>query len=697
MLTEEQQAVVHHQDGHALVCAVPGSGKSTTMQHLAAHLIEKVRVPANEILVLMFNKDAETAFKHRMQQISARAKPEIRTFHAKAYHLLTEMARREWLESWELEADHGGFYWRGQAKKALARAFSKPEWDLSQEEIDAFTGYMTIWKAFTCTPEQAGSPEGLMRVGLADDDEDSGQWVSAYRFFELERERNGKRSFDDLVYDLVLAMRHEPRIRESIANRYRVLIVDEFQDVNDGQMELLTVLAGNRAQVIAVGDDDQSIYGFRGASPDYMTREFAKVFPGATTYTLSHTFRFGRQLSMAAAELIVRNQNRITKTCQSADQTPETQVHLHFSANYGQRTAMVLDAALRENRQVAVLVRVFHQTALVEIHCASRGIPYRIEGAAPFYQRRDVQSLLGFLAWGAADDAGGIFAGTPDIAGKIFRAMLGFPSRFLTRHRLDQAEQHAQEGGNPQPWISGLAQRLARSTDQKEQRTATQMRNLLNDLAWVRQWTARNTPAGKLLRTLVVHLDLAGVLKKITSADNAADQMALFSALADYADQTRMTALDFVRHIQSLAAKGEMGAGDIDYESAPRPLITSWHRTKGLEFDTVIIPDLSEGKSPYIRGDKGITPEGVEEERRLLYVAMTRAIHQVHLITPDDRGLLYKIKGITEEPDIDQERVASPFFYEIDRWKGARLHYDRTMLPNRMPRSERSEKSPYFG
>jgi DNA helicase-2/ATP-dependent DNA helicase PcrA len=667
------------------------------MQHLAAHLIEKVRVPANEILVLMFNKDAETAFKHRMQQISARAKPEIRTFHAKAYHLLTEMARREWLESWELEADHGGFYWRGQAKKALARAFSKPEWDLSQEEIDAFTGYMTIWKAFTCTPEQAGSPEGLMRVGLADDDEDSGQWVSAYRFFELERERNGKRSFDDLVYDLVLAMRHEPRIRESIANRYRVLIVDEFQDVNDGQMELLTVLAGNRAQVIAVGDDDQSIYGFRGASPDYMTREFAKVFPGATTYTLSHTFRFGRQLSMAAAELIVRNQNRITKTCQSADQTPETQVHLHFSANYGQRTAMVLDAALRENRQVAVLVRVFHQTALVEIHCASRGIPYRIEGAAPFYQRRDVQSLLGFLAWGAADDAGGIFAGTPDIAGKIFRAMLGFPSRFLTRHRLDQAEQHAQEGGNPQPWISGLAQRLARSTDQKEQRTATQMRNLLNDLAWVRQWTARNTPAGKLLRTLVVHLDLAGVLKKITSADNAADQMALFSALADYADQTRMTALDFVRHIQSLAAKGEMGAGDIDYESAPRPLITSWHRTKGLEFDTVIIPDLSEGKSPYIRGDKGITPEGVEEERRLLYVAMTRAIHQVHLITPDDRGLLYKIKGITEEPDIDQERVASPFFYEIDRWKGARLHYDRTMLPNRMPRSERSEKSPYFG
>uniref|UniRef100_E6QLZ5 DNA 3'-5' helicase n=1 Tax=mine drainage metagenome TaxID=410659 RepID=E6QLZ5_9ZZZZ len=682
MLTEEQQAVVNHRDGHALVCAVPGSGKSTTMQHLAVHLIEKEQVPAGEILVLMFNKDAETAFKNRMQKISSRAKPEIRTFHAKAYHLLTEMERRDWLEAWELEPDNGGFYWRGQAKKALAKAFSKPEWDLSQEEIDTFTGYMTIWKAFTCTPEKAGSTEGLMLVGLTDD-ENAGQWVSAYRLFELERERNCKRSFDDLVYDLVLAMRHEPRIRESIANRYRVLIVDEFQDVNDGQMELLTTLAGNRAQVIAVGDDDQSIYGFRGASPNYMTREFAKVFPGAKTYTLSHTFRFGNQLSTTAADLIARNQNRITKTCQSADQTPDTQVHLHFSGNYGQRTAMILDAALRENRQVAVLVRVFHQTALVEIHCASRGIPYRIEGAAPFYQRRDVQSLLGFLAWGAADDAGGIFSDTPDVSGKVFRAMLGFPSRFLTRHRLDQAERHAQEGGSPHRWISDLAQRLARSTDQKEQRTATQVRNLLNDLAWVRQWATRNTPAGKLLRTLVVHLDLAGVLKKITSADTAADQMALFGALADYADQTQMTALDFVRHIQSLAAKGEMGAGDIDYESAPRPLITSWHRTKGLEFDTVIIPDLSEGKSPYIRGDKGITSEGDEEERRLLYVAMTRAIHHVHLIAPDDRGLLYKIKGITGKPDVDQERVGSPFLYEINRWKGARLHYDRTMLPNR--------------
>ena len=683
MLTEEQQAVVHHRDGHALVCAVPGSGKSTTMQHLAVHLIEKERVLAQEILVLMFNKDAETAFKNRMQKISAHAKPEIRTFHAKAYHLLNEMERRDWLETWELEADNGGFYWRGQAKKALAKAFSKPEWDLSQEEIDTLTGYMTIWKAFTNTPEKAGSMEGLMLVGLADD-ENAGQWVNAYRFFELERERNRKRSFDDLVYDLVLAMRHEPRIRESISNRYCVLVIDEFQDVNDGQMELLTALAGDRAQVIAVGDDDQSIYGFRGASPNYMTREFAKIFTGAKTYTLSHTFRFGSQLSTMAADLITRNQNRIAKTCQSAGQTPDTQVHLHFSGNYGQRTAIILDAALRENRQVAVLVRVFHQTALVEIHCASRGIPYRIEGAAPFYQRRDVQSMLGFLAWGAADDAGGAFAEAPDVAGKVFRAMLGFPSRFLTRHRLDQAERHVQEGGSPHRWISDLAQRLARSNDQKEQRTATQMRNLLNDLAWVRQWAVRNTPAGKLLRTLVVHLDLVGVLKKITSADNAADQMALFGALANYADQTQMTALDFVRHIQSLAAKGEMGAGDIDYESAPQPLITSWHRTKGLEFDTVILPDLSEGKSPYIRGDKGITPEGVEEERRLLYVAMTRAIHHVHLIVPDDRALLYKIKGIPEKPDVDEDRVGSPFLHEIGRWKGARLHYDRTMLPNRV-------------
>jgi superfamily I DNA/RNA helicase len=98
----------------------------------------------------------------------------------------------------------------------------------------------------------------------------------------------------------------------------------------------------------------------------------------------------------------------------------------------------------------------------------------------------------------------------------------------------------------------------------------------------------------------------------------------------------------------------------------------------------VIIPDLSDGKSPYIRGDNGITPEGVEEERRLLYVAMTRAIHHVHLIAPDDRGLLYKIKGISEESKVEDDRIGSPFLYEINRWKGARLHYDRTMLPNRI-------------
>lgn len=291
--------------------------------------------------------------------------------------------------------------------------------------------------------------------------------------------------------------------------------------------------------------------------------------------------------------------------------------------------------------------------------------------------------MLGFLAWGATDDAGGVFAGTPEVAGKVFRAMLGFPGRFLSRRWLDHAEQYVQEGGTPQQWISDLFKRLARSTDQKERRTSVQMRNLLDDLAWIRKWAARNTPAGKLLRALVVHLDIAGVLEKITSADTAADRMALFGAFADYADQTQMTALDFVRHIQSLATKGEMGAGDIDYESAPRPIITSWHRTKGLEFDTVIIPDLSEGKSPYISGDNGITQDGVEEERRLLYVAMTRAIHHVHLVAPDDRRLLYKIKGIPEKPDIDSNRAGSPFLYDVGRWQGARLYYDRTMLPNR--------------
>lgn len=678
-LTDEQNQAIQHWGGHALVCAVPGSGKSTTMRHLVARVVKERLAPGQDILVLMFNKSAQEDFREKLAPlISGHGRlPEVRTFHAKAYQLLMSLESDGVLEPQMLEADSGGIFWRGMAKNALAQAMDVREWDLSQEEIDGFQQFMTRMKALNITPEAVRKPEVMLRLEL-----DSGQdvhHIRAYAMHEDERQRKMLRGFDDLVYDLVLAMRCHKEIMARVSNRYDLIVVDEFQDVNAGQMEMLKALSGFRAQVVAVGDDDQSIYGFRGSSPAFMTREFEKVYAGTTRYTLSHSFRFGPRLSAVANAVIGNNRQRIDKACISAEGTPDTTVTAHFTRNHGAVTAALMGQAMRSGaREVAVLVRAFHQTALVEIHCAQRGIPYRIEGAQPFYQRREIMALVGMLAFGAAPDAGGCYAEEPEMGGSAFRALLSFPSRFLNRGQLDAARKYVAEGGRPEDWLNRAAERLRRNSDGSAQRLSRNLQQCLADLAWVRGWVQRGTKAGVLLRSLVRHLNLPSELERITSAENARDRLALVDALSEYATQTELDPLAFVAHLRNLADRHEMGTTDIELETMPRPLITSWHRTKGMEFDTVILPDLAEGKTPYIKDGQATD---VEEERRLFYVAMSRAIRHLHLVVPEDKHLLYAAKGLDASRLPEEAQRASPFLSEIDSWEGIEVRHRSGLLP----------------
>lgn len=649
-LTSEQQQIIEHKQGHARVSAVAGSGKTTAMVARVCRLLERGVAP-ELIRVFMFNRSAADAFTAQLAQASAGSgirPPEVQTFHALGLRLVQSFSRRGALPAYRLLTR--GYelekFIRESMKTYAASHDGDDSW-FSRDTLELFSTFIDLVKADI-------RPAGELFAAF-NMDERFGYFVGAYDNFERQRKGAGVRFFNDLIREPVLAMTRDRELAAWVENRIEHIIVDEYQDINEVQQQLLRFLAGSRAEVMVVGDVDQCIYEWRGARPEYIVTRFQGDFPEAVSYTLSYTFRFGHRLSLAANHLISNNRLRDRKLCLSHPTTPDTRILLHQEEDSRPVAAIISDWQGRGRflSEAAVLVRLFSAAVPVELALLEANIPYRLIGHDSVFQCREIRALLGYLSLcqqelGTMEDRQEALA--------MVTAMLTNPNLWLGEEKNRQLASGIVDDPSRAPHVLREL-----STQAKSKFLAGRMLELA--ATWEKLLHRPLTAsAGPLLQRIIDDTELFTFFKRFSSQADADNKIRTCRALVRFARRSGLDVRAFLHHVDELRAREVDGGESL--------LITSIHRAKGLEWPLVLLPGLEDGVIPYRRDEEdGDGPWEIEDERRLMYVGMTRAVEQLVLLHPADSRFERRNKAGECRSPLSTEDGAWPvscFLYEAN-------------------------------
>lgn len=686
-LSAEQQKIVHCPvDRHAVVRAVAGSGKSHTMTERVAYLIEAHRVDPTHIIAVMFNKSASEEFTERLEKrLGKRNSPESVTYHRLGTLTLNRLIRAKLAPSWTFEANVS------KARQFAIKVIRPYIRNVNFPNLiaDSFLGFVDRVKGDLADPVDVWA---------------LGEWPANYEWFiecypayERARAEAKIRFFSDLIYDAVDILRESPEARRVAAERYKHIIIDEYQDICESQQALIRYVAGNTSRVMVVGDEDQTIYAWRGAKPSYILFDFVKDFPGALEFQLTRTWRYGHALSCAANYVITHNTMRADKLCISGDAAPKTTITLHSEEvqekekdtegkpqkRVPSKMESLVDRLLAKgcrHQDIAVLVRTYSASAGAQFALLERAIPFRLEGGdkASVLDNPFVANLIGWMQLAAGRIAYRPYAGDPD-PGSIFglRPLLEVPRtglQFEASKELCICVLKEPDG------IKGF-ETFIRSHLVGVGAQVTSLDNRLRAIAarWDEVRSLSSNPrieAFKLIEHLMKLLNVYGVIEEsISKPDDQREAIELIQAFLVYAEKhaKRVPLATFLDHIENLRSFSDRAKAATDAVH-----MTSLHRSKGLEWDYVIMPGLAQGRFPLM--NKHVTeekwPAHLEDERRLFYVGMTRARRELHLIAPQDTRLEKHLAGGNSGSPDDIEfsdRVASQFIYESNLYFANRM------------------------
>lgn len=621
-LTDEQRQVVEALPAHYVVTAVAGSGKTTTLAH-RIHFLLKQGFSAKRILILMFNKAAKLDFASKLRKVAHDQPqlPEVRTFHAMGYRLYSRFVQEGALRSFnkqvlsEKEVDF--HIWR-LLNQSLEGDTLKDAKRNKKDYVEASHQFIETVKNSLEAPNEV-----LFQLKL---DEKFSFLPQLFEAFETWRKQNSRITYTDMLYEPVIAIQSNPHLAELVGNKMDIVLVDEYQDTNDLQHALLSYIAGKRAKVTVVGDPDQTIYEFRGAKPDYILKGFSQQFTDTRQLNLSYSFRYGHSVSLLANHLISRNAGRQNLLCKSYDSNPKTMVEVHKSNDDPQKVSEIL-ATLSPNALggCAILTRVWSQTVGIELALLEQGIPYQMDGYPGVFHSVEAQSLSALL-----ELASGKFRDlNPEARSEKLDLLFHFP--------------HV---GLPNPQIKALCYGLAQHNEHWGERLkqsipgdikriqAIKLERLARALSDLEKQPPALTPT---LSMYFKETDLfEGIRSLSLSHDHAEEKIASIQGIARFLAQHKLSVTDTLELFTKLRLDSEQQK--YRHEKATSVHLSTIHRAKGLEWDTVIIPGLNSKTLPYSYKDEILSQAQLESERRLLYVAMTRSKTCLHLLTPDSQG-----------------------------------------------------------
>ena len=607
VLNPEQRAAVETLEGPVLVLAGAGTGKTRVLTTRIAHILSLGLARAWEILAVTFTNKASREMRERVETLvgqGAEAMQWLGTFHAISAKILRRHAELVGLKSnfTILDTD--------DQIRLLKQVLKAENIDDKRWPARALAHRIDGWKNRGLTPAQ-------VPAGEAHDFAD-GKGAALYALYQERLKILNAVDFGDLLLEALRLFRDNPDVLADYQRRFKYILVDEYQDTNTAQYLWLRLIAQGRRNVCCVGDDDQSVYGWRGAEVENILR-FEKDFPGAKTVRLERNYRSTGHILAAASHLIAHNEGRLGKTLftDGGDGEKPSVTGVWDSEEEARAIGEAIEQLQRrahDLEEIAILVRASFQMREFEERFITLGLPYRVIGGPRFYERAEIRDALAYLRCVAqpADDL-------------AFERIVNTPKRGLGDATLQMLHEFARRENIP---LMQGARILVESEEIKAKPRAT-LRALLGDFE---RWRGLiDAKPHHELAELV--LDESGYTEmwRQDKTPEAAGRLENLKELVRAMEQFPDLA-GFLEHV-SLVMETDEAAG------ARRVSIMTLHGAKGLEFETVFLPGWEEGLFPHQRSLDDNGRAGLEEERRLAYVGITRAKRRARIFFATNRRI----------------------------------------------------------
>lgn len=614
-LNPKQREAVDYFGGALLILAGAGTGKTKVLTTRISHIIQSGRALPYEILAVTFTNKAASEMRERVLDLVPNAHAMwLGTFHSIGLRILRRHSEAVGLESnfTVLDSDD---------QLRLIKQIVKAS-DLDEKRHPPKIAMHTI----SLLKDRGISPTNTNLKTYRDPktNRSISSWiVNVYETYQQRLQILNAADFGDLLLHCITLFQQYPDILEKYQRQFKFILIDEYQDTNVAQYLWLRLMAQAGAQVCCVGDDDQSIYGWRGAEVDNILR-FEKDFVGAKVVRLEQNYRSTSHILGAASGLIAHNEGRLGKDLWTEIDGGE-KVDIRSVYDSEEEAIMVVGALERLYKQgyslseTAILVRASHQTREFEERLMVCGLPYRVVGGLRFYERQEIRDALAYLRL--------VYQSTDSLA---FERVVNVPRRGVGEstlnalHMLARAEHIS---------LFEAAQKLI-ETDELRPQARTALRRFCDDvLRWKR--VAQECGPSELAQVILDESGYTAFWKKETSPDaptRLENLKELVVALEEFS-----TLEGFLEHVSLVMENTQKGSG-------PQVTLMTLHSAKGLEFGTVFLPGWEEGLFPHQRSLEESGGEGLEEERRLAYVGLTRAKDKAVITYASMRKLYHQIQ-----------------------------------------------------
>ncbi|TCP43147.1 ATP-dependent helicase [Rhodovulum marinum] len=598
-LNPAQRQAVEALDGPVLMLAGAGTGKTKALTTRIAHLLFTGSAQSNEILAVTFTNKAAREMKERVGRLmgqTVEGMPWLGTFHAICVKLLRRHAELVDLKSNFTILDTDDQI-RLLKQLIVAAHIDEKRWPARQ-----LAGIIDHWKNRAWTPEQVPAGESAAF---------NNQGVALYAAYQDRLKTLNAVDFGDLLLHVVTIFQAHPDVLEQYRRWFRYILVDEYQDTNVAQYLWLRLLAGGHRNICCVGDDDQSIYGWRGAEVGNILR-FEKDFPGAQVIRLEQNYRSTPHILAAASGLIAANKGRLGKTLWTeADEGEKVRLIGHWDGEEEARwigeEAEAMQAGTRGMRpysldDMAILVRASHQMRAFEDRFLTIGLPYRVIGGPRFYERMEIRDAMAYFRLAVSPE--------DDLA---FERIVNTPKRGLGDKAQQKIQQMARTNGVP--LVVGA--RLLIETGGITGKGAGELRKLIEGIG---RWHGAALDARESHIELAERiLDESGYTEHWQN-DKTPEAPGRLENLKEL-----VKALEEFENLQGFLEHVALIMDNETEEQGAKISIMTLHAAKGLEFPVVFLPGWEDGLFPSQRSMDENGLKGVEEERRLAYVGITRA------------------------------------------------------------------------
>ena len=605
-LNAQQKKAVLQTDGPVLILAGAGSGKTRVLTHRVAYLIDECNVNPWNIMAITFTNKAAGEMRERVDKIVGFGAESIwvSTFHSSCVRILRRYADRLGY------GNNFTIYDTDDSKSLMKDICKKYQLETSTLKLRGIMGSISKCKDNLVTTNEyaLNTQNEYNKVRIS----------KAYTEYQNALKKNNAMDFDDLIFNTVELFKKNPDVLEYYQDRFRYIMVDEYQDTNNAQFEFIRLIADKYRNLCVVGDDDQSIYRFRGANIRNIL-DFEKVYPDATVIKLEQNYRSTQQILDAANAVIGNNYGRKEKALWTEEKDGE-KVHLRqFDTAYDEAEFIASDIGkLKRSGKLsysdtAVLYRTNAQSRLIEERFVHEGIPYDIVGGTNFYSRREIKDLLAYLKT--------IDNGRDDIAVK---RIINVPKRGIGATTLEYVQNYADERQ-----ISFFDALCEADQIMAVSRSASKLKDFVTMIRAFRT-KQKSYSLEELLKDVIDITGYMDFLKTLDDDDDSGDNDRaanvdeLISKIAAYEESDEVeepTLSGFLEEVALVADIDRIG------EDNEKVLLMTLHSAKGLEFEHVYLAGMEENVFPSYMTlqTEDSDPEGIEEERRLAYVGITRA------------------------------------------------------------------------